>query len=355
MTLCTASIVDAVARQVPVQRFNWSDGSAKITRKFRFHKALRALTSPWKILLGPRPAHGVFYMPANAGLAAFYNALALAMARIRGYRCALHHHYYRYLERFEWRTSLLTRLLGPNDVQIVLCPEMERRFRQLYGPNVPLAIVPSTVQLIADYQRTLDFADQPPIAGPFCLGHLSNLQLAKGLDLVIEVFRQLRRDGRNARLILAGPIDTAVEKQLIDEAQQEFGAALEYRGPTYGADKARFFQDVHAVVFPTRNDAQPLVVSESLSFGRPILTFARGCIPNLIGDAGPWAYPIDSKYADRASRQIEQWIDDPQAYQAARETARRQYEALIAEAHSALQNFIDWICLAPESNFVRRG
>src|ERR1700751_2654799 len=78
MTLCTASMADAISRRVAVRQFNWSNGAATIGPWFRLVKALRALVSPWKLLLSRRPANGVFYMPVNAGQAIYFNLLSVS-------------------------------------------------------------------------------------------------------------------------------------------------------------------------------------------------------------------------------------------------------------------------------------
>jgi glycosyltransferase involved in cell wall biosynthesis len=355
MTLCTASVADAASRRVPVHRFNWSNGSAKITPWFRFIKGLRALTTPLRLLFCSRPRQGVFYMPCNAGLATVFNFLALSAARLRGYRCVLHHHYFRYVDRFEWRIKLVTRILGPNDLEIVLCPEMEQRFRALYGRDLPLAVMPSTIQLLqaeAPPPRLPVGGDEP--TAPFYVGHMTNLQLAKGLDLVMEVLRELRRQGRDVRLILAGPIDTAVERRMIDAAQSEFGERLDYRGPVYGADKDKFFHDVHAIIYPTRNDAQPLVIMESFSHGRPLLSFGRGCIPGMMPRAA-WSIGVGEDFVQRAVEEVVRWMDDGAAYAADCRLAREHFEAALAEARRALDNFVHWVCREPRPGFVLRG
>jgi glycosyltransferase involved in cell wall biosynthesis len=355
MTLCTESVVNAVARRVPVRRYNWSNGSPQITRWFRYVKALRALTTPLRLLFGSRPRHGVFYMPCNAGWATVFNFLALSAARLRGYRCVLHHHYYRYVDRFERRIMLLTRVLGPNDLQIVLCPAMERGFRARYGQSLPIAVMPSTIQLLhVDMPSSLNPVQSPPHAGPFCIGHLTNLQLAKGLDLVFEVLRTLRRQGRDVRLILAGPIDTDVERRMIEAAQVEFGERLDYRGPVYGPDKSQFYQDIDAIVYPTRNDAQPLVIMESFSLGRPVLSYGRGCIPGMMPRA-EWSIGVGGDFVRPAVDQIERWIDDPAAYAADGRLARQSFDAAIVGARAALESFVHWVCREPDHGFVRRG
>jgi len=356
MALCTECIVDAASRRVSVRRYNWSNGSPKITPWFRFVKALRALTTPVRLLVGRRPRHGVFYMPCNAGFSTLFNLLALSAARLRGYRCVLHHHYFRYVDHYERRIKMLTSVLGPNDLQIVLCPAMERGFRARYGRQLPLAVMPSTIHLLqADAPRLPPHpAENGTTVGPFCVGHLSNLQLAKGLDLVFEVMRTLRERGRDVRLVLAGPIDTDVERRMIEAGRVEFGERMEYRGPIYGPEKQKFFQDVHAKVYPTRNDAQPLVIMEAFSHSRPVISYGRGCIPGMLPRA-QWSIGVDADFVQPAVDQIEHWIDDPTAYATDCRLARSTFDTAIVEARAALDDFVHWLCLEPDHGFVRRG
>jgi glycosyltransferase involved in cell wall biosynthesis len=357
MTLCTQGILDAMSQHVPVRSYNWSNGSATITPRFRAFKAVRALLTPWKLLFSRRPAHGVFYMPVNAGPALLFNIVAAIAARVRGYRCTFHHHFYRYLERPDWRLKVVDRLLGSNGLHIVLCPDMENRLRRLYGCWTPIAIIPSTVQLLH-----ADWVPQPHEdiyshrTSPFCIGHISNLQMAKGLDLVIEVLRVLRDRRRDVRLVLAGPTHSQIEQGMIAAAQEEFGSSIDYRGPVYGAEKQRFFRDLHVKLFPTRYpDAQPLVITESFAFARPVISYGRGCIPGMMGPAAEWSISTDADFVSAAVSLIEHWIDDPAAYLNACRLARRRFEDLLRHAQFALDDFIAWIRCEPVEGFVRRG
>ena len=232
---------------------------------------------------------------------------------------------------------------------------MEQRFRALYGPALPLAVMPSTIQLLqADAPPPPIPEERVPRTGPFCIGHITNLQLAKGLDLVIDVLRTLRRQGRDVRLILAGPIDTEVERRMIEAAQTEFGERLDYRGPVYGPEKRKFFQDIHAKIYPTRNDAQPLVIMETFSHGRPVLSYGRGCIPGMMPRAA-WSIDVTGDFVQPAVEQIVHWIDDGVAYAADCRLARQQFEAALEEARAALDNFVHWVCREPDQGFVLRG
>src|SRR5690606_21091816 len=145
--------------------------------------------------------HHVFYMPSNAGAAIIFNWLAVLAARMRGYRCALHHHIYIYLNRYDWRVKVLDRLLGRDGLHVALCPDMERRLRSLYDCRASIAIVPSTIQLLqSSFAPPATSALTRSAAEPFCLGLIGNLSLAKGLDVAIDTLRELRQRGRDVRL-----------------------------------------------------------------------------------------------------------------------------------------------------------
>jgi glycosyltransferase involved in cell wall biosynthesis len=357
MTLCTAAMADALARRVDVTRYNWSSGGSAITPWFRLMKAGRSLASPWKLLLGRRTANAVFYMPNNGGYAMFYNIVAVAAARLRGYRCAIHHHFYRYLEQFDWRLKLLDRVLGPSGLHVVLCSDMEERLRRLYSCRASIAIVPSTFQLLDTEIARMPAPAPATVSGePFRIGHISNLQIAKGLDLAIEVLRVLRGRGRNVHLVLAGPTLSNVEREMIEAARAEFGDNLDYRGPVYGDEKLRFFQDIDCKLFPTRYpDAQPLVITEAFAFGRPVISYGRGCIPGMIGNSLNWSVAVGDDFAQPAVELIEQWMDDSGAYSNASRAARLRFESMLGDARDALEQFVDWVKGEPDRGFVHRG
>jgi glycosyltransferase involved in cell wall biosynthesis len=174
------------------------------------------------------------------------------------------------------------------------------------------------------------------------------LQVAKGLDLAIEVLRKLRARGRNVQLVLAGPIQSYVERRIIDAARNEFGDHLDYRGPVYGEEKLRFFRDINVKLFPTRYpDAQPLVITEAFAFGRPVITYGRGCILGMIGGSLDWSVPVGTDFVSPAIAHIESWIDDAAAYADASRAARLRFETMMIEAQRALDQFVTWVIDGP--------
>ena len=57
---------------------------------------------------------------------------------------------------------------------------------------------------------------------------------------------------------------------------------ISYHGFVSGEAKRKLFQDAHMLVYPSKNDAFPLTLLESLSFGVPVLSTNEGSITYIL-------------------------------------------------------------------------
>jgi glycosyltransferase involved in cell wall biosynthesis len=294
------------------------------------------------------------YMPLNAGGAMYYNIAAALVARARGWRTVVHHHVYLYLRNYDWRVRVLDRLLGSRGMHLALCPDMRRRLIELYGAKTPCAYLPSTIV------GSLDGGDSAPtgaeVRAPRRLGHISNLTEAKGALLAIRTFAQLRAEGHDVEMILAGPSTEPAVDRAIEDAQRAFGVSFDYRGPVYGEEKKQFFQDIDVLLFPStfRMEAQPIVLSEAFAFGKPALAIAISCVPSLIGPAA-WHVCPKKDFIEFAAELIGRWQANPEEYAAAQEYATRRSRELSEDAARSLARLADWIEHGESGDFVALG
>ncbi len=342
MTLCTERVAQALETVGTVRRLNLSSGATQITWGFRLRKLVHLLLALPRLLFHRRQAQRVvLYMPCNKGLAMFYNIAAAAIAKLRGIPVAVHHHSYAYIREPVWRLKLLDRLLYPHGVHLLLCPRMAADLQAAYPLRAPCRIIPSTIMLP---DEDVPASENVARRGSFTLGHLSNLTLAKGFDDVVETFRRLHTAGRDVRLLLAGPIvETEIQAQ-VDKLCAEFPERVEYLGPVYGAAKQSFFHEIDAFLFPTRyaTEAQPIVLSEAMNDAKPVISFHRVCIPQLVGDATEWLAPEGGDFVGLATQLIGQWMDDPTRYAANQARARARVAELRRHAQQALAGFVAW-------------
>ena len=87
----------------------------------------------------------------------------------------------------------------------------------------------------------------------------------------------------SARLVGA-PGDLSIEflENLIKG--QHLTEYIQVLGPLYGNDKINEFQNADIFVFPTKNEAFPLVILEAFQYALPVISTFEGGIPDIVSD-----------------------------------------------------------------------
>jgi glycosyltransferase involved in cell wall biosynthesis len=332
-TVLTEQVVRRIQSAGPVRFFNWSTGLSKKGFKFRTTRVLRVLQSLLHLLRRGRVRNQRLYLVANSTRFGLYlTALVVALARRLGYQLYLHHHSYLYIERHDWRMAYIDRRMSPGGVHVVHSEKMAADFQRRYDSLCGFRIVyPSVVKIPLGRPR-------PSPGRPFRIGHLSNLSIAKGLDLVIETFEALLR-ARDVRLELAGPVQKGRAQDALKAVVARHPTTVRYRGPLYGDDKLNFFEQIDAFVLPTRNESWGIVLHEALAAGVPVITFDRGCTQTVVGKGAGLVVSPDADFVQLASRQIERWIEREDEYSAVSQAAIDQAESLHREGERTATEF----------------
>lgn len=219
----------------------------------------------------------------------------------------------------------LATLAGERAVHIVLGQDMGDEM-QKHTPEVKKTFVLNNAGLVDQTLHSLNTSDDCEVV----LGHLSNLTADKGLNEVLDLARTLLNSGNPTKLIVAGPSNDAYAIAALERAKADLGDLLEYRGPLYGADKVRFFEEISVFVFPTkyRNEASPLVLLEAMAAGVPCLSVDLGCISSDIGGMGGFAFSTDAPFVEAAIKALADIRVDYRGYS---RKARERYQELLAE------------------------
>ncbi len=311
MTLATRIVLEELQHRCSLLVMNTSHPRYYPGLRWKAIKGLRTAVGLPRLLMASMPRGSSVYLVPNASAGLWYDIAIATVARLSGHQLFVHHQVYSYVAQHDPRMARLNRLMRPTDCHIMLCPEMVGRFRQLYPEDRRFLVLPNSIVALS---QTPNDAQRPRT--PLRLGHLSNLTVEKGLDLVLETFRRLRSDGANVNLVLAGPARSEEASQLVSSASQHFGSAIDYRGPVYGEHKSRFYHDIDVLLFPTkyRNEAYPLVICEALGFGVPVIAYGRACIPHVVGDSGGLCVPPNEDFVEPAAEQVSRWLADPTQY-----------------------------------------
>ncbi len=338
MTLLTDRVVQALAAAGPIQFCNWSAGTSRHGLAPLARRVARMLAAALQLVrFGWWSANPRLYLTANSGGALALTALLAFTARACGYRVYLHHHTYGYIDRYNRLMASISRILASNGTHVVHCPQMVDDFRKQYPvANRFEMIFPSVVSIDIGAPRSI-------INTPMHLGILSNLTIAKGVDLAIATFERLVQRNVDVRLTLAGPIGDRAAEAVINDAVKRYPGKVEHVGPVYGSQKAEYLSTIDLLLFPTqyRNESWGIVINEALAVGTPVITFDRGCTRTVVGTEAGLVVPRDADYVEVAAKQIEHWIAHPESYRAASTAAISQATYLHREGNLQLEHFAE--------------
>lgn len=336
--LATQLVVHFLQSKSPVLLHDWSPGPGYSGLWWRVMKGFRAFASVWKLCVWRFQNCRTLYTVANGNGGLFYNVLTIAVARILGYRCILHHHTYIYLARPDLRIRFICRLMGRSDLHVVLAEEMAARFREVYGDRTPFFVLPNNYIL-----KTMQRSGNTPVrnsGASFRLGHLGNLTFAKGLQHVIRTFEQLLSQNHDVTLTLAGPLMGSGEEQLVKDLLSQHPSRVWWLGPVSGRGKEQFFESIDVLLFPSEmNEAQPLVILEAMLFGKPTLAWGRGAIGSMISTTTGRVFPIETDFAPAAAEVVRDWVRHPEHYEQIEHAVLQHGATLLTVADQQLISF----------------
>lgn len=334
----TKAFVDRIAPHVRLKIGDVSPG-ARAGRLARLIKAHRIVSAAFGLAACvPTERNRLLYMAADGGYGILFNIAVAGAARIFGYRIFLHHHSFAYIDNRSPLMAALARVMGRKGTHIVLCQAMEEGLRARY----PALATSPMIELTSAAFIEVPEAPPPILDANLRIGFLSNLIVEKGLDTCIDLLRVCRREGLPVRLLLAGRSPGRRSTEIVEAAIAEFGPAIRYLGPLSEKQKTLFFADIDVFAFPTRyaNEAQPRVVLESLYFGVPVLTNARGCIASDLDERCGLCVPPGGDFVARALPLLRKWCADrPALAQSVRE-ARERAEHLRETGRRQLNSFV---------------
>ena len=273
--------------------------------------------------------YAVVYLSLSGGWGLVYESLIARCAKMAGARIVVHHHSFRYLDNPFWPMSLLVRSAGVGAIHVVLGDTMAKMLRVRY-PKARTILIASNAQYIQGESR--------PSTQLRRVGYLSNLSKEKGMDDVLATARSSR--GLPIEFIVAGPFVNSADEAGYRQQMNDL-PNIRYVGPLHGERKAAFYRDIDAFIFPTRysHEAEPLVVLEALSYGRPVIAFDRGCIPSILTEGGI----VIDREGDLPILAIDifrRWLEDEDSFRKISKDAARQFGLLRNQSLSAREELL---------------
>ncbi len=288
----------------------------------------RALMVIWR---QPQPV----YLSVSSNYGFWLTVTLAAIARLRGRRLVLHYHSFAIATNRPRARSVLLRAAGRATLHLVLSSGMAEHLRH------------------AGAQRThvlsnAGFVDPRLTQTPkgncqrIRMGHLSNLSAAKGIDLVIDAACACLEHGLDIELHIAGPVQDQAARDALFRGRKQLGERLEYHGPIQGDQKIDFFRGLDIFLFPTRyrHEAEPMVLLEAIAAGVACISYATGCISEILMDSEGLAVNSDEPFVGPLVAYVAEWKSLADSRQSA---SRRRFLALLQLHDKSFSEILNWI------------
>ena len=181
-----------------------------------------------------------------------------------------------------WQLPLLKECYREAKVVVPVSEELVDNISCYFGKEYRWHAISNTID--TDFFSYQPRSDRDGRAFRFCC--LANFWPLKGYDVLIPAFQQLRQEGINAELHIAGRGTDSVKcKELLSDGITTHGLLDKE------AVRALLYQS-DALVLASRSEVQPLVLLEAMSTGIPVI--ATDCIPQSLRiEGGCTIVPVD--------------------------------------------------------------
>ena len=225
-----------------------------------------------------------------------------------------------------------TTLLGPNpqyraaiehalihsDAVTTVSDSLRQQTEETFQLREPIHVIPNFFTPTTPTKTRDEVRRELGIADEFLVVHMSNLRPVKRMDLLLQVIARTSNRDRIRLLILAGGSFAPYESLLDD---------LGLRGRVIVKEDAaaveNYLPAADAGLYTSENESFGLSILETMFFGKPVVAFRIGGIPEVVGDA---AYLHDFGDVTAMASSLDALVDSPGVAQQLGERGRARAE-----------------------------
>jgi glycosyltransferase involved in cell wall biosynthesis len=210
-----------------------------------------------------------------------------------------------------------------NDIPLIICcaERVANNIRRVYDYRGAIEFLPF---LIAEPKalKARDGEETGKENRAISLGTVGRLVEAKGHQNVIWALAELRKKGLPVELVLAGngPMREALEAQA---AQLGIGDAVRFLGNF--KEISEVMAQIDIFVLASLSESQPLVVSEAMAYGKPVVASNCGGLPDWV-EAGQSGFLIQPGKREELLPFLERLITDNELRRRMGERGRAIYQ-----------------------------
>jgi len=213
---------------------------------------------------------------------------------------------------YEW---LDRKLLARFDAVLCVSEAQREQMRRSGCAPERLAVVPNGHASGSLLPRAEARARLGLAATQVAFGWIGRLSFEKGPDLFVEALARLGPGGG-----LGVVIGEGAERRRVEARARALGLGehrLRFAG--FRGDAPSLLAAFDALVISSRTEGLPVVLLEAIAAGTPVVAFAVGGIPDVLGTASGWLAPAGD--VDGLARALRSLLEDP------REAQKRACEA----------------------------
>lgn len=175
------------------------------------------------------------------------------------------------LSQKKWKKKLALLLYQMRDLNTCACvfatAEMEALHIRELGVKAPISVIPNGIETEGYACRTSPNEVKKQVL------FLSRIHVKKGIELLIDVWKNLHKDFSDWQLLIVGNgekdyIDTLNEK-VIDNGLDN---CINILPPVFGSAKYKLYCESSLFVLPSYSENFGMVIAEALSCGVPVIT-----------------------------------------------------------------------------------
>lgn len=119
------------------------------------------------------------------------------------------------------------------------------------------------------------------IGSPIVCGIMTRLVAYKGTHLAISAIHQLKQQGENVQLLIAG--EGEQKDELIKQVKDlDLEGEVQFLGWIGGKEKKKFYQKIDIALVPTMNDTQPLAILDAFAWGKAVIASDHISVQQII-------------------------------------------------------------------------
>ena len=162
----------------------------------------------------------------------------------------------------------------------------------------------------------------------------SNLRRRKGVVEAVETALLVLRDHPSARFLFVGEWEGPELERTLRRRAQHVGDRIRFDPPVTGQARDRLLASSGFLIFPpVLQEGHPRVVLEALAAGLPVITTARGAIPETVVD-GESGYVLDDPVPEALAERVLTLLHGPISMREMSLAARTRYLDGLTQEHA---------------------